>query len=197
MPERLVRQRRGLVDLYRITAPQRAEHAAVLLLRGSHFTPFRHDVPRVARDGRARRLREGLSCCSREDGEHRCSVVAASANSGAVESSFFCGVAVLGCGAANGCSLGARRREELYNDRQRWKRRVLCSRGRQMRAAAPHRQASVDSRVAPHSSVSRRLAERSDQKHVQGQVQNRAGPKKLASLAATSRACCAAPEQRE
>ena len=33
-------------------------------------------------------------------------------DSGAVES-FFCGVAVLGCGAANGCSLGARCREEL------------------------------------------------------------------------------------
>ena len=78
MPQALVRQRRGLVDLYRITSSQRAEHAAVFLLRGSHFTPFRHDVPRVARDGRARRLREGLSCCSREDGEHLCCCVAAS-----------------------------------------------------------------------------------------------------------------------
>ena len=91
MPERLVRQRRGLVDLYRITSSQRAEHPTIFLLRRAHFTPFRDDVPGVARDGRARRLREGLSCCSREDGEHLCSV-AASANSGAVESSFFCGV---------------------------------------------------------------------------------------------------------
>ena len=91
MPERLVRQRRGLVDLYRITSSQRAEHAAVFLFRGSHFTTLGNDVPRVARDGRARRLREGLSCCSREDGEHLCCSAAASANSGAVESSFFCG----------------------------------------------------------------------------------------------------------
>ena len=94
MPERLVRQRRGLVDLYRITSSQRAEHAAVLLLRRAHFTPLGNHVPRVARDGRARRLREGLSCCSREDGEHLCCCVAASANSGAVESSFFCGCSV-------------------------------------------------------------------------------------------------------
>ena len=78
MPERLVRQRRGLVDLYRITSSQRAEHAAVLLLRGSHFQSFRHDVPGVALDGRARRLREGLARRAGEDGEHRCWAGAAS-----------------------------------------------------------------------------------------------------------------------
>ena len=105
MPERLVRQRRGLVDLYRITSSQRAEHAAVLLLRGSHFQSFRHDVPGVALDGRARRLREGLSCCSREDGEHLCSV-AAPANSGAVERAFF---VVALCGSVGGERLFAHR----------------------------------------------------------------------------------------
>ena len=89
MPERLVRQRRGLVDLYRITSSQRAEHAAVFLLRRAHFTTLGDDVPRVAPDGRARRLREGLSCCSREDGEHLCLFVAASAATGAVERAFF------------------------------------------------------------------------------------------------------------
>ena len=68
MPERLVRQRRGLVDLYRITSSQRAEHAAVLLLRGSHFQSFRHDVPGVALDGRARRLREAAIRDAGQDG---------------------------------------------------------------------------------------------------------------------------------
>ena len=42
----------------------------------------------MALDGRARRWREGLSCCSREDGEHRCRAGAAAANSGAVLSLF-------------------------------------------------------------------------------------------------------------
>ena len=72
MPQALVREGRGLVDLYRITSSQRAEHAAVLLLRRAHFTPLGNDVPRVAGDGRARRLREGLARRAREDGEHRC-----------------------------------------------------------------------------------------------------------------------------
>ena len=78
MPERLVRQRRGLVDLYRITSSQRAEHAAVFLFRGSHLATLGDDVPGVARDGRARRLREGLARRAGEDGEHRCWAGAAS-----------------------------------------------------------------------------------------------------------------------
>ena len=119
MPQALVRQRRGLVDLYRITSSQRAQHAAVFFLRRAHFTPFRDDVPGVARDGRARRLREGLSCCSREDGEHLCSVAATASALGCAES-FFCGVAVLGCGAANGCSLvgAVDRRCKTANERR-------------------------------------------------------------------------------
>ena len=89
MPERLVRQRRGLVYFQRVAAPQRAEHAAVLLLRRAHFTPLGNHVPGVARDGRARRLREGLSCCSREDGEHICTVAAAASEKWCWRAAFF------------------------------------------------------------------------------------------------------------
>ena len=73
--------------------------------------------------------------------------------------SFFCGVAVLGCGAANGCSLGARCRGDCKTTNETCNSPVLCFAPRKMRCAAAHRQASSDYRVAPHSSIARRLAE--------------------------------------
>ena len=88
MPERLVRQRRGLVDLYRITSSQRAEHAAVFLLRRADLATLRHDVPGVALHRLSLWLREGLARRAGEDGEHRCWADAAPANSGAVLSLF-------------------------------------------------------------------------------------------------------------
>ena len=164
MPERLVRQRRGLVYFQRVAAPQRAEHAAVLLLRRAHFTTLRHDVPGVALHWLSLWLCEGLARRAGEDGEHVCWAGAASATL------WRCGELFLWrlCGAlwtSYACSVVARCREELLNDRQRVVTPSPLLPRRQMRGAAAAHQASVDCRVAPHSSVSRRLAEQSDQKN--------------------------------
>ena len=164
MPERLVRQRRGLVYFQRVAAPQRAEHAAVLLLRRAHFTTLRHDVPGVARDGRARRLREGLSCCSREDGEHRCSVAAtASANWCCGEQLFLWSALRGSVVAANGCALVTGRRSPLWTAPIDAKPSLsFASRLNAMGCCAA--QAGLGRAVAPHSSVPGRLAEHQTRK---------------------------------
>ena len=169
MPERLVRQRRGLVDLYRITSPQRAEHAAVLLLRGSHFTTLGNDVPRVARDGRARRLREGLSCCSREDGEHLYLFVAAATAHYVVQRAFF---VVALCGSVELVRVFSRcplSRGVVKRPTKGGNAFSFASAAMNARLALLYSGlASAGCRVAPHSSISRRIAEQSDQKDACG-----------------------------